>query len=220
MPTGRAPRGTSHRYLRRHRRIQLPLLRGDGACSISPAEIFSSTVHGAFFLIFQKEWGVHLPPASLPASGDDTPHSGTETVQKNMLPSRCIGTRAVFRFVVPPKFKTGQSCLLWPPESRGGCRGRFRPRSAAVLRLVRSGRFQRRVPLCGPEGQSTAAASQRDVLAYCIRCGGKCQAIGPLEGFIMQRQSRSPRARPSTSISAVAMLLAKGMLFWSHRREI
>ena len=32
--------------------------------SISPAKIFSSTVHGAFFLIFQKEWGVHSAPQS------------------------------------------------------------------------------------------------------------------------------------------------------------
>ena len=53
-----------------------------------------------------------------------------------------------------------------------------------------------------------------------VACMGAGQAMGRLEGFTMQRQSRSPRARPSTSISAVAMLLAKGMLFWSHRREI
>ena len=33
--------------------------RWDRKRPISPAEIFSSTVHGAFFLIFQKEWGVH-----------------------------------------------------------------------------------------------------------------------------------------------------------------
>ena len=55
---------------------------------------------------------------------------------------------------------------------------------------------------------------------YCMRFAEKSQAMGRVEGLTMQRQSKSPRARPSTSISAVAMLLAKGMLFWSHRREI
>ena len=53
-----------------------------------------------------------------------------------------------------------------------------------------------------------------------MRFGEKCQAMGRLEGLTMQRQSKSPRARPSTSASAVARLLAKGMLFWSHSREI
>ena len=38
--------------------------RWDRKRPISPAEIFSSTVHGAFFLIFQKEWGVHSTPQS------------------------------------------------------------------------------------------------------------------------------------------------------------
>ena len=54
----------------------------------------------------------------------------------------------------------------------------------------------------------------------CMHFSGKCQAMGRLEGLTMQRQSKSPRARPSTSASAVARLLAKGMLFWSHSREI
>ena len=50
-PTGRAPRGTGHRHPPNLRRIQLPLLWGDGTSRpISPAKIFSSTVHGAFFL--------------------------------------------------------------------------------------------------------------------------------------------------------------------------
>ena len=42
---------------------------------------------------------------------------------------------------------------------------------------------------------------------------GKSQAMGLVEGLTMQRQSRSPRANPSTRTSAVAILLAKGMLF-------
>ena len=55
----------------------------------------------------------------------------------------------------------------------------------------------------------------------CMRFFRKSQAIGRLEaGFTMVRQSKSPRARPRTSISAVAILLAKGMLLWSHRREM
>ena len=54
----------------------------------------------------------------------------------------------------------------------------------------------------------------------CTARRGKSQAMGRLEGLTMQRQSKSPRARPSTSASAVARLLAKGMLFWSHSREI
>lgn len=39
-------------------------------------------------------------------------------------------------------------------------------------------------------------------------------------GYIMFRQSRSPRARPWTSISAVPILVAMGTLFSSHRRQI
>ena len=64
-----------------------------------------------------------------------------------------------------------------------------------------------------PRGISVASSD-------CMRFWGKCQAMGRLEGLTMHRQSRSPRARPSTSTSAVAMLLAKGMLFLSHRREM
>ena len=63
-------------------------------------------------------------------------------------------------------------------------------------------------------------AVQMNQQGDCMRFGEKCQAMGRLEGLTMQRQSKSPRARPSTSISAVAMLLAKGTLFWSHRREM
>ena len=106
---------------------------------------------------------------------------------------------------------------------RGGCRGRFRPRSAAVLRPMAPGPFQRWDPLC----EKSMGVLLRHLRGRCVNLrtdcmhfSGKSQAMGRLEGLTMQRQSRSPRARPSTSISAVAMLLAKGMLFWSHRREI
>ena len=107
----------------------------------------------------------------------------------------------------------GPAGLLLPPVVRGGCRGRLRPRSAAVLPPVRPGRSQRRVPLCG-------AGDLEYCCGICADIRKIAQAMGLVEGLTMQRQSRSPRARPSTSISAVAMLLAKGMLFWSHRREI
>ena len=68
--------------------------------------------------------------------------------RKNMLPSHGIGTRASIRFVVPPKFKTGVP-VSFGLLLRGGSRGRFRPRSAAVLRLIRTGGFQPCPPLCG-----------------------------------------------------------------------
>ena len=119
------------------------------------------------------------------------------------------------RFVVPPKFRAYAPFGLL---LRGGRRGRFRPRSAAVLPPGRTGRFQRVRPSLWIGCRATAAASAR--YCDCMRFLGKSQAIGRVEGLTMQRQSRSPRARPSTSISAVAMLLAKGMLFWSHRREM
>ena len=55
----------------------------------------------------------------------------------------------------------GPAGLLLPPVVRGGCRGRLRPRSAAVLRPGRPGRSQRCAPLCGAGDWSTAAASAR-----------------------------------------------------------
>ena len=128
--------------------------------------------------------------------------------------------RERLRFVVPPKFGTRlKTGIPFGLLLRGGCRGRFRPRSAAVLRSGRSERFQRCVPLCGSVTELLLRHLRGTFyfMAFCL----KSQAIGRLEeGLTIQRQSRSPRARPSTSISAVAMLLAKGMLFWSHRREI
>ena len=136
--------------------------------------------------------------------------------EKTMLPSQGFWDESEKRFVVPPKF--GAQCPLWPPFARGGRRGRFRPRSAAVLRPGRPGRSQRCVPLCGP--MIGVLLRHRRGMNDCRRFQPDCQAMGRVEGFTMHRQSRSPRARPSTSISAVAMLLAKGMLFWSHSREM
>ena len=55
---------------------------------------------------------------------------------------------------------------------------------------------------------------------------GACRSIrvaaqerkGALPGLMASRQSRSPRLRPRISISAVARLVATGMLYWSHSR--
>ena len=74
--------------------------------------------------------------------------------------------------------------------------------------------FSKCVPLCG-SGFGVLLRLHRGAIQFKVS-----QAMGRVEGLTMLRQSKSPRARPSTSISAVAMLLAKGMLFWSQRREI
>ena len=109
-------------------------------------------------------------------------------------------------FVVPPKFK--RHCLSfeisWYGERAVGVSApapplsfaRFRPKALSAMRFS----------LCGG----------RWVLLRLLRgeLPGKWDyAMGLLVGLTMQRQSRSPRARPNTSISAVAMLLAKGILF-------
>ena len=47
---------------------------------------------------------------------------------------------------------------------------------------------------------------------------GSYRATGTRLGFMPMRQSRSPRARPWMSISAVATLVAIGTECWSHRR--
>ena len=77
--------------------------------------------------------------------------------------------------------------------------------------------------LCYGGVMATPAGSTRLLFILCdfLRVVKAFHAVkGLLLGFTMSRQSRSPRSSPSTSISAVAKLLAKGTLFWSHRREI
>ena len=63
------------------------------------------------------------------------------------------------------------------------------------------GALSGRAPLCGAEGLEYCCGICADVRKI-------AQAMGLVEGLTMQRQSRSPRARPSTSISAEARLLA------------
>lgn len=50
-----------------------------------------------------------------------------------------------------------------------------------------------------------------------VSCG---QTFSGVVGLISSRQPKSPRARPWISISAVAALVAKGTLCWSHRLVI
>ena len=110
-------------------------------------------------------------------------------------------------------------CLLWYGEGAVGVSAPAPPLSFVQAgRAALSGAPLSVGPAIGvllrhPRGISVASCD-------CMRFWGKCQAMGRLEGLTMHRQSRSPRARPSTSTSAVAMLLAKGMLFLSHRREM
>ena len=82
--------------------------------------------------------------------------------QKKMLPSQGFGTRAKIASWCHPnsgpepvrKSITALQCLSrrgipFGLLLRGGCRGRFRPRSATVLPPVRTARFQQCAPLCG-----------------------------------------------------------------------
>ena len=110
---------------------------------------------------------------------------------------------------------------------RGARRGCFHPRSHAVLARSAAVRFQPAAHLsAGGVVRVTPARSTRSILILgdfspVVKEGRGIYAVnGLLLGFTISRQSKSPRSSPSTSISAVARLLAKGMLFWSHRREI
>ncbi len=107
----------------------------------------------------------------------------------------------------------GPAGLLLPPVVRGPPLSFVQAGRAALSGAPLSVGPAIGVLLRHPRGISVASSD-------CMRFWGKCQAMGRLEGLTMHRQSRSPRARPSTSTSAVAMLLAKGMLFLSHRREM
>jgi len=130
---------------------------------------------------------------------------------------KAFGTRANIRFVVPPKFGT-----QWSPLA--SCYGEGAVDvsvPAPPLSFVRDERDTfSDVSLSVDRYPEYCCGIFAVLYIYCMRWNEKSQAMGREEGFTMQRQSRSPRARPRTSISAVAMLLAKGMLFWSHRREI
>ena len=105
-------------------------------------------------------------------------------------------------------------------------------------------------PVSGPAGKAVSRPPAADAFSrrrpsllrrcgrYVPRQGGFCSTILPQSGekvnreppsyavkglvlgLMISRQSRSPRSRPWMRISAVATLVAKGMLYWSHRRVI
>ena len=111
----------------------------------------------------------------------------------------------------------GPAGLLWPPGT-----GREPWTFPSPLRRCPSSGPNRALSALRPSLWSVSGVLLRHHggVGYSMRFCRKSQAMGRVEGLTMHRQSRSPRARPSTNISAVAMLLAKGMLFWSHSREI
>ena len=85
------------------------------------------------------------------------------------------------------------------------------------------GPLNRRGPSLSGGVAGTHARSSRCNLDITAK-QAKCQAVqaekGVRPGATLSRQSRSPRDRPMMSISAVATLVAKGTLYWSHRRVI
>ena len=164
--------------------------------------------------------------------------SAARPAKKDAPAPKNFGTRAPARFVVPPKFKAARishentrsggskcshgrlaRCLLWPPWYGEGAVGVSAPAPPLSFLRAERGAFSA-APLSGDRLAGLLLRRLCGERVDCIRFFRKCQAMGRVEGLTMYRQSRSPRARPSTSISAVAMLLAKGMLFWSHRREM
>ena len=127
-----------------------PVLRTEG-CYIPKVRQTSflppCTAHS--FGCFQKNGGC--------ISGDRRSPLRRE-IQKNMLPSHGIGTRANIRFVVPPKFKT--DCLLWPPVT-GREPWAFPPPLRRCPSSDPNGRLSALSPSLWIGGQSTAAASAR-----------------------------------------------------------
>lgn len=154
--------------------------------------------------------GNPMTPPALPGGGD-----------KTMLPSPVLAGREHDEpsyFVVPP---TSGAWASFPSPSCGGTgRGVSVPRSA----FLRPGPLSARGdPLCGTGGGRCFA-----IPAVCHRChykpmpwkksmekGRILLVYRPILCLALTiiRQSRSPRSIPSTSISAVATLEAKGMLF-------
>ena len=174
----------------------------------------------------------------------DAPHAvgpvRSHCIEKRMLPSPHTAGREHDKshLVVPPtfgggSFRRGTDSALAVPIGRGGtCRGRFRPRSGAVFPPPVPYR-----PLTAAGGLSLSGGPGvlrrphgggpgiRLFCYYSTKRGQKSMGKGAqwfslCLGLTILRQSISPRSIPSTSISAVATLEAKGMLFWSHSREM
>lgn len=155
----------------------------------------------------KKEKDAHPAPSSPQGEG------GSVTGRKRPLPwcHPCSAAGA------PPPF----DLLL-----REGYRGRLRPRSRAVLpKSLPQDPFSLGVPLCPAVPWYSCpflavifapwTAHIRSVQGRSLLTQGT-KGAGP--GLTIFRQSRSPRARPMISISAVATFVAKGILYWSHSR--
>ena len=124
----------------------------------------------------------------------------------------------------PPVWKTirrgGTEPAPYPvrPSPRGDILG------ANSVRLYAAGRKGAKEPAAGAgkaAKQQNALIPRAETRASEIPSGkGRYTAKGTRLGFMASRQSRSPRAKPWISSSAVATLLAKGTECWSHRRII
>ena len=152
----------------------------------------------------------------------------TPCEKQENAPVPYIGTRArKRRFVVPPKFRAAGP-LPQAPCCGGVAAPVSRPAGSAVFGRARDrGALSTQRPLSvrRDSGYSCAVmAVNGDMLPYFpqkVKAVGKSyRAKGTRLGFMPMRQSRSPRARPWMSISAVATLVARGTECSSHRREI
>lgn len=161
-------------------------------------------------------WGIHRVP----------PNAKRQALRP------CHGTKAP-AFVVPPMFSgpltalkppvTGRVPWTSPPPlpgrlSSAPCRRILSavgiPLCPAVCRYSCPLNAVKTLLACGKE---LRLARRQNITSKTRRCqAGK----GALPGLTTLRQSKSPRARPMISISAVATLVAKGTLYWSHKRVI
>ena len=169
-------------------------------------------------------------PSGGPSGAGDAGGVGDLTLvrPKENAPVPYIGTRArKRRFVVPPKFRAAGP-LPQAPCCGGVAAPVSRPAGSAVFGRARDrGALSTQRPLSvrRDSGYSCAVmAVNGDMLPYFpqkVKAVGKSyRAKGTRLGFMPMRQSRSPRARPWMSISAVATLVARGTECSSHRREI
>ena len=106
--------------------------------------IFLLTAHGRF-LFLKKKMGVRSGARMCAFRATEGRPYGEETKKICSRPMVLGRERLFASWCHPNSRQTVSFGLLL----RGGSRGRFRPRSAAVLRSGRSERFQRCVPLCG-----------------------------------------------------------------------
>ena len=121
------------------------------------------------------------------------------------------------RFVVPPTFsppvpRADPFCPLFPPR-RGIAADVAAPRSRTVFLPLLPAPLPAMAALSVWRRRGTPARSLRRFPNYFMRFFAACQSPAPyrsslLLGLTIFLQSRSPRSRPSTSISAVATLVA------------